>query len=198
MDVIDLYQCHAWDPMTPLEDTVGALELLKAQGKIRHYGVSNWTAEQMRAGLRCGAFATCQPPYSLLARGIEGDILPLCASENIGVLVYSPLHRGLLTGKYLGAESFTDHRKDSPDFKGERFKTICSRVAQLREIGSGYGLTTSQLVLAATLMIPSIHCVFAGIKTSEQIEEAAGAMGKSISQTDWHRVRALLDVPATM
>lgn len=192
-DYIDLYQCHAFDPLTDLADTVEALETLRKQGKIRFYGVSNWTVEQMRLGASLGDFATCQPPYSLLNRGIEADILPYCRAANIGVLVYSPLHRGLLTGKYTGGETFTDHRKDSPDFREDRFRALCDRVARLAPIAGKYGLSTTQLVLAATLMHPAIHCAIAGIKSPEQIEEAAGAMGKTISPDDWHQVRGILE-----
>jgi len=193
MDYVDLYQCHAFDPLTDLADTVEALETLRRQGKIRHYGVSNWTVEQMRLGATLGDFATCQPSYSLLNRGIEADILPYCRANGIGVLVYSPLHRGLLTGKYTGRETFTDHRKDAPDFQGERFQMLCGRVAQLAPIARKYGLSVTQLVLTVTLMNPSIHCAIVGIKRPEQIEDAAGAMGRAVSADDWHQVRSLLD-----
>ncbi len=192
-DYIDLYQCHAFDPLADVADTVGALERLREQGKIRHYGVSNWTVEQMRLGSALGSFASCQPRYSLLDRGIEADILPYCRANDIGTLVYSPLHKGLLTGKYKGNETFTDFRKDVADFQGERFAALCERVARLGPIASGYGLSTTQLVLAATLMHPAIDSAIVGIKTPEQIEEAAGAMGRRLSTDDWNEVRTILD-----
>src|SRR5262249_51856052 len=148
---------------------------------------------QMRLGATVGDFATCQPSYSLLNRGIETDILPYCRANDIGTLVYSPLHRGLLTGKYTGSETFTDHRKDAGDFRGERFQRLCDRVAQLAPLAAKHGLSTTQLVLVATLMHPAIHCAIVGIKQPEQIEEAAGAMGKALSTDDWHQVRSVLD-----
>jgi aryl-alcohol dehydrogenase-like predicted oxidoreductase len=111
------------------------------------------------------------------------------------VLVYSPLQRGLLTGKYTGNEAFDDFRKGDPSFQGERFRTICDRVAQLRPIAEGYGMTVPQLVLCVTTMHPAIHCAIAGVKNPEQIEETAGACGRTISREDWHRVRALTDLP---
>lgn len=194
-DYIDLYQCHAFESLTRPQETVQAMEDLIRKGKIRAYGVSNWTVEQMRLGWSIGNYSTCQPPYSLLLRGIENDILPFCMSNDVGVLVYSPLHRGLLSGKYKGDETFEDHRKTHPDYQNPRFKTICDRVAQLKPIAQDYGLTISQLVLTATLALPSIHCVIVGVKQPSQIEEAAGAMGKTISRQDWDKVRSLLSVP---
>ena len=194
MDYIDLYQCHSYDHMADPAEVADALELLLAKGKIRAYGTSNWNAEQMRAGNAFGAFTTCQPMYSLLSTGIEADVLPYCRGTDTGVLVYSPLHKGLLAGKYLGHETFTDFRKDSGDFKGERFKTICQRVQGLKPLAEKYGLNLVQLILATTLMHPAITCVIVGIKDSTMIEEAAGAMGKTISREDYYAVRAALSV----
>ena len=132
--------------------------------------------------------------YSLLKRNIENDVLPYCQANDIGTLVYSPLHNGLLSGKYKGTETFDDFRKDSADFKGDRFKTICSRMAQVSEIANGYRLSTVQLVLAVTLMHPGITCAIAGIKNPQQIADAAGAMGKTVSREDAYKVRNLLSV----
>ena len=194
LEYIDLYQCHSWDPLTDPAETAGALKDLQRQGKIRHFGVSNWSVEQLRLGRKHAEYATLQPFYSLLKRGIETDLLPYCQHENMGVLVYSPLHNGLLSGKYTGTETFDDFRKNHGDFQGERFQKICARVAQLKEIASGYHLSTVQLVLATTIQHPGIHCAIAGIKTAEQIAEAAGAMGKQLSMDDWNKVRGLLNV----
>lgn len=194
MDYIDLYQVHAWDPISDPRDTAEALNLLVKQGKVRHYGCSNWNPEQMRLGQKFGNYATLQPPYSLLKRGIENDILPYCQANDMGTLVYSPLQRGLLSGKYKGSEAFDDLRKGDADFHGERFKLIASRVAECGEIGKAYGLTTTQLIYAATLMHPGIHCAIAGIKNAAQIEEIAAAMGKKLSHEDGHKVRTLLSV----
>ncbi|HEX7009864.1 MAG TPA: aldo/keto reductase [Phycisphaeraceae bacterium] len=193
MDHIDLYQCHSYDPMTPMGEIVEAMETLTRQGKIRFYGTSNWSVEQMRLGQAAGGrFQTIQPVYNFLQRQIEADLLPYCQAHNVGVLVYSPLARGLLSGKYQGDETFQDHRANSPQFQGERFKKICQAVASLRPIAQRYGLNISQLVLAATLMHPAIHCAIAGIKNAQQIEEAAGAMGQTLSREDYYQVRTAL------
>jgi aryl-alcohol dehydrogenase-like predicted oxidoreductase len=193
LDYIDLYQCHSFDPLTPVDQTIAAMERLKQAGKIRAYGTSNWTVEQMRHAQQVGGnFHSCQPPYSLLRRDIENDLLPFCAANDVGVLVYSPLQLGLLTGKYKGDETFSDTRGTRPDFQGERFRTICDRVGQLKPIAAKYGLSTVQLVLTVTLMHPGINCAIAGIKGPEHIEDASGAMGKSIEREDWYAVRNLL------
>lgn len=193
MDTIDLYQCHSFDPLTPMEEIVDAMETLVKAGKIRAYGVSNWTVEQIRQGRAAGGrFTTCQPHYSLLHRDIEKDFLPYCAVNGIGTLVYSPLHKGLLTGKYRGTETFEDLRARHPDFQGERFAKLCAQVAELRPIAASYRLTTVQLVLAVTLMHPALDCTIVGTKRAADIEEAAGAAGKRVSAEDYHKVRGIL------
>ena len=180
------------DPLTPLRAITATLESLKQAGKIRHYGVSNHSVEQFRALRRFGAYHACQPPYSLLDRGIENDLLPYCEAENVGVMVYSPLHKGLLTGKYKGHETFTDFRQHHPDFQGERFRQATAAVQSLKPMADRYGLSLYQLVLAATLMHPAIQVAVVGIKTPDQIVEAAGAMGKRLAPEDWHQVRKVL------
>jgi len=194
LDYIDLYQCHAFDPLVRYDELAETLNSLVKAGKIRAYGVSNWSVEQMRTGSMMGNYATCQPVYSLLKRDIEKDILPYCQGNDIGTLIYSSLHLGLLTGKYKGHETFTDVRQSRPDFQGERYKLICERVQQVGEIAKKYDLTTVQLVLAVTLMHPGITSAIVGIKTQQQIKEAAGAMGKTVSIVDWNQVRTLLTV----
>jgi len=189
MDYIDLYQCHAWDPLAPLEETTETLELLKQQGKIRCYGASNFTVEQLKLARALGDYVTLQPQYDLTAPKIEADLLPYCRREKIGVLVFSPLRHGLLTGKYRGEETFTDFRAGHPDFQGERFKQLTAAIAGLKPLAEKYALTITQLVLAATLMHPAIHVAIVGIKKTAQIEEAAGAMGHILSREDYFAVR---------
>ncbi len=192
MDYIDLYQCHAFDAVSDLEETTAALERLKQAGKIRAYGASNFTVEQLRAARRFGDYATLQPRYNLLQPEAEADLLPYCRSEDVGVLVYSPLYHGLLTGKYVGTETFEDLRKSNADFQGERFRELAARVRALEPIARKYSLTIVQLVLVVTLMNPMIHCAIVGIKNPQQIADAAGAMGKTISREDYFAVRTTL------
>ncbi|MHC4404829.1 MAG: aldo/keto reductase [Planctomycetota bacterium] len=192
VDTIDLYLLHFYDQLTPLADVAGALEKLRDQGKIRAIGVSNHNVEQFRAQRRFGPYSVCQPPYSLADPAIEAELLPYCQAENVGVMVYSPLHKGLLTGKYTGEETFQDFRRHHADFQGDRFRQLCDGVQALRPMAERYGLTVCQLVLAATLMHPAVHVAICGIKTPDQIAEAAGAVGKTIAREDYFTVRSLV------
>ena len=189
IETIDLYLLHMYDPLTPLADTAGALEKLRDQGKVRCFGVSNHSVEQCRAQRRFGPYSVVQPPYSFVDQARETDLLPYCQSENIGVMIYSPMHKGLLTGKYTGEETFSDFRSNHPDFQGDRFKELCAKLQSLKPIAERNGLTIYQLVLAATLMHPAIQVAICGIKTPAQIEEAAGASGKVLSREDHFAVR---------
>jgi aryl-alcohol dehydrogenase-like predicted oxidoreductase len=196
IETIDLYLLHFYDELTPLGDVAEVLGRLRDQGKIRAIGVSNHTVEQFRAQRRFGPYSVIQPAYSLIDPGIERDLLPYCQAENIGVMVYSPMHKGLLTGKYTGTETFDDFRRHHADFQGDRFRELCDKVASVRPIARRYGLSICQLVLAATLMHPAIHVAVCGIKTPEQIAEAAGAVGATLSREDYFAVRkAVLGSP---
>ena len=192
IDTLDLVLLHFYDQLTPLADVAATLEKLRDQGKIRVFGVSNHTVEQLRAQRRCADYCVVQPPYSLVDPAGEADLLPYCQAEGLGVMVYSPMHKGLLTGKYQGDETFDDFRKSHPDFHGERFQEFCDAVHSLRPMADQYGLTLYQVILAATLMHPAIHVAICGIKTPDQIAEAAGAMGKTLSREDYYAVRKAL------
>jgi len=194
VETIDLYLIHLFEPLTPPEETAAALDDLCRAGKIRHYGTSNHTVEQLRMQRRFGRYEAVQPPYSLLDPAIEKDLLPYCQAENIGVMVYSPLHKGLLTGKYRGGETFDDFRQHHPDFQGERFRQVTAAVQGLRPLAEKYAMSIYQLVLAATLMHPGIHAAVVGIKKAEQIREAAAVMGRTISREDYFAVRKALDI----
>ncbi len=186
---IDLYQCHAFDPATPIAETAEALDQLRRAGKIRAYGMSNFTAEQTSLAIESGDFTTMQPKYNLMQREAENDVLPLCKANAVGVLAFSPLFNGLLTGKYAGTGTFTDFRSNVPAFQGERFRELAARVRSIEPIAGGYGLSITQLVLAVTLQNPMIDCAIVGIKTAQHIEEAAAVMGRKVSREDFHRVR---------
>ena len=192
MDYLDLYQLHSFDPYTPLAETTEALERLREAGKIRSYGVSNFTVEQLRLARAVGDYATLQPRYSLLDREIEADMLPCCQAEDVGVLAYSSLALGLLPGKYEGTESFDDFRARNPRFQGEKFKQLATAVRSLAPMAEKYGLTIVQLVLAATLAHPQLDVAIVGIKNPAQIEEAAGAMGKTVEREDYFAIRNAL------
>ena len=192
VDTIDVYLLHSYDPLTPIRTVTATLNELRQAGKIRHFGVSNFNVEQHRAMRNAGAYEITQPPYSLLDRGIEEDLLPYCESENLGVMVYSPMHKGLLTGKYDGSETFSDFREHHADFQGERFGAICAAVQSLAPLAEKYGMSLYQLVLAATLEHPAVQVAIVGIKTPQQIKEAAAVMGRRIERPDYFAVRQAL------
>ncbi len=191
-DYIDVYLAHAWEPMTHPLETIMAFEKLKKDGKIRCFGVSNWTAEQIRCGLKFGRIEVCQPAYNLFQRDIEKDILPLCLAESIGVMTWGSLRFGLLTGKYTGTETFDDLRKGDPDFQGEQFKENVEKVNTLKPLAEQLGKSVVQLVLRTTIQHPAVSCPIVGIKRPEQIEDAAGAMGWSLTQRQLYEVRDAL------
>ncbi|MHB9107407.1 MAG: aldo/keto reductase [Armatimonadota bacterium] len=193
-DCIDVYLLHFYDHLTPLAEITETLETLKKQGEIRHYGASNFTTEQFRAARKLGNYEVMQPPYSFVDFGVENDLLPYCQAENVGVMIYSPMHKGLLTGKYTGAETFDDFRQHHPDFQGERFQQICEGVQSLQPMADKYGLTLYQLILTATLMHPAIQVAVVGIKTPDQIKEAAGALGHTLDRADYFAVRNAVNV----
>lgn len=195
VDTIDVYLLHMVDVLTPMREITGVLEELRQQGKIRHYGVSNHPVEHFRALREVGRYEVCQPPYSLLDPAVEKD-LPFCEAANIGVMVYSPLHKGLLTGKYKGTETFSDFRQHHPDFQGERFRLIAEAVQSLKPMADGYGMSIYQLVLTATLMHPAIQVAVVGIKTAEQIAEAAAMMGRRLEREDYFQIRKVLSLGA--
>ena len=192
IDTIDLCLLHFYDQLTPLADVAGTLEQLREEGKVRAIGLSNHNTEETRAQRRFAPYTVTQPPYSLVDLAAEESLFPYCQAEHIGVMIYSPLHKGLLTGKYTGNETFDDFRSHHPDFQGERFKGLCGAVQSLRPMAEGYGLSVYQLILTATLMHPAIHAAICGIKTPGQIAEAAGAMGKTLSREDYFTIRKAL------
>jgi aryl-alcohol dehydrogenase-like predicted oxidoreductase len=191
-DYIDVYLAHAWEPMTHPRETMMAFEKLKKDGKIRCAGVSNWTAEQIRTGLRYGRIDVCQPPYNLLQREAEKEVFPLCMAEEIGVMTWGSLRFGLLSGKYAGTEAFDDLRKNDPEFAGEAFKKNVDKVNRLKPIAERLGKTIVQLVLRVMIQHPAVTSPIVGIKRPSQIEDAVGATGWSLSRRDLYAVRDAL------
>ncbi|MCK5738507.1 aldo/keto reductase [bacterium] len=194
-DYIDVYLLHFYDQLTPLAEITTELESLRKAGKIRCYGVSNFNVGQHRAALAFGDYAVAQPPYSLLQADAENTLFPFFQANEIGVMVYSPLHKGLLTGKYTGEETFSDFRQFHPDFQGERFRELTARVQQLGEIAARYSASIYQLVLAATLCHPVIDVAITGIKKVAHIEEAVGALNVQLTRPDYFQIRKILNGP---
>jgi len=185
-EYIDLHQIHWPDPDTPLEETMEAMVEIQQAGKVRHIGVSNFDADLMEGALKATKIASLQPPYNLFRRGIETDILPFCREHGIGVIVYSPLAKGLLTGKFKGDETFpeNDVRRHNPQFHGEEFEKNAAMVERLRPIAEKYGKTRAQLAIRWILEQPGISAAIVGAKRPSQVEDNAGASGWRLSEED--------------
>lgn len=186
-DRIDLLQTHVWDESTPLEETLGALTTLVQQGKVRHIGCSNYSAPQLTAALALSNTAgvsrlvSVQPPYNLVQRNIEADLLPLCAAENIGVISYSPLAAGFLTGKYRqGAAIPSGTRFDViPGHQDIYFTAHGYQVLEKLDAESqATGKSHVQLALSWVLDRPGITSVLIGARNIDQIDQAIGSRTK--------------------
>ena len=189
-DYIDLYQCHRYDPETPLEETLAALTRAVGSGKVRYIGFSEWTAEQIeRADELCRLngytrFISSQPQYSMLWRRPEADVFAVSSRLGIGQIVWSPLAQGVLTGKYkAGVAPPADSRaaNDSMNMfmegRGLRSDSVLKAVEQIKSISDQLGITLSQLALAWVLRRPEVSCAITGATRPEQIAENAAASG---------------------
>ena len=188
-DYLDLYQCHRYDPETPLEETMSALTHCVRSGKVRYIGFSNWTAEQIAAALEVPEverFVSSQPEYSILWRQAEKEVIPLCTEEGITQLAYSPLAQGVLTGTYQPGSPPPEGSRAS-DESLSRFmsrkttKEVLEAVDRLRPIADELSLSMAQLALAWVLREPNVASAIVGATRSEQVEENAAAAGVRLS-----------------
>ena len=186
-DRIDLYQIHSWDPLTRPDEVAAAFGRLKKEGKVRWFGVSNLNADQMRMYLQYFDIECLQPVYNMLDRGVEQRELPLCLEKRIGVIAYSPLARGLLTGKYSPDEKFEDHRASAPRFQGEKFRRILDALQSLTPLAGKHGLTLPQLAIRWVLTNPALTSAIVGVKKREHIETIAKAADDILPAPDWHK-----------
>ncbi len=170
-DYIDLFQIHWPDSITPVSETMEALEILVQQGKIRAGGVSNFPVDQMTGCMKTFNIASNQMPYSMVNRTIEKDVVPYCIENNIGILAYSPLQRGILTGKFRKGHKFSDgdNRPTTLYYKEPNLSKINQLTDNLLEIANDRKITLSQLVLNWTTQQPGITCVLAGARDSDQV-----------------------------
>ena len=170
VDYIDLYQIHWPDPNTPLEETASTLDQLVQEGKIRYVGVSNYDVEQMKAFEKTRKLDALQPPYSLLRREIEQEILPYTQEHGIGVLVYGPLMHGLLAGTFTPQTTLAvdDWRSKSEIFHGETFQRNLAVVERLKHLAAQEGMSVAQLAIAWVLAQPGIDVAIVGARTPEQ------------------------------
>jgi methylglyoxal reductase len=194
-DHIDLYQTHWQDPTTPIEDTVAALRQLQSEGKIRAFGVSNASLEQLKA---YGPIATDQEKYSLLDRDIQrSGALDYCRQTNIAVLAYSPLANGLLTGKIDAERRFGegDLRKASLRFRKENIRRVNAALEGLQPMADRHRATIGQLIIAWTMLRPGITCVLCGARNAAQATENARAGAITL---DAHEIAAIDEAAAAL
>lgn len=188
VDVIDLYQIHWPDPEEYIEEAWSTMADLVKEGKVRYIGVSNFSVEQMKRIEHIHPVASLQPPYSMLRRDIEDEILPYCKEKNIGVVVYSPMQKGLLTGKY-NVETVKnlapdDHRRNDPMFKEPQISINTKLVEKLKSLSERYGKTPGQLAIAWVLRRPEVTSAIVGIRKPSQIEELIPAADWRLSEED--------------
>ncbi len=187
-DHIDLYQIHAWDPLTRPDEVAAAFAQLKRAGKVRWFGVSNLNPEQMELYRNHFEIGSLQPPYSLLARDIESRELPYCLGHNIGVLSYSSLQRGLLGGRYTPETKFDDHRAKTPLYHGAGLKIILAAVEEAKVMAAELGLTMPELAVRWVLAHPAVTSAIVGVKTPDHITGVVKAAHAPLSPELWHRL----------
>jgi voltage-dependent potassium channel beta subunit len=187
-DYIDLYQCHRPDPETPIEETVRAMDDLCTQGKILYWGTSEWSAANLADACHIahdGHFhppVSNQPLYNMLVRRIEGEVLPLCEREGLGLVVFSPLAQGVLTGKYVPGQAPPVGSRGADD-KSNIFMQdlladeVLEKVQRLKPIAEGLGMTLAQMALAWCLRQPQVSSVIVGATKLSQLDDNLKAVG---------------------
>lgn len=193
-DYIDLFQIHWPDPSTPVQETMEALDLLIRQGKIRAAGVCNYPAGLLDDAVKTLRLASNQVPYSMVNRDIEKEVVPYCLSNNIGILAYSPLQRGLLTGKIRPGHKFNegDNRPATVYYKEPNLSNILGFLEKIRPIAEKYNATLSRLVLNWTFRQPGITCALAGARNPAQVLDNIGAVKFTIGDDDLKTINGLV------
>ena len=193
-DHIDLYQIHWADPTTPVSETMEALEILIKKGKIRAGAVCNYSLELMAEAEKIFSIASNQVPYSMVNRAIEKDIVPHCIDNKIGILAYSPLQRGLLTGKIKQGHIFNDgdSRPTTIYYKEPNLSRILKLTGNLKEIADELKVTLSQLVLNWTIQQPGITCALAGARNAAQVLDNVKAADFRLTAEETSRINKLI------
>lgn len=196
IETIDLYQIHWPEPEEDLEQAWEEMARLAEEGKIRYLAVSNFNVEQIERIHKIHPVASLQPPYSMLHREVEDELLAYCAQNDIGVVAYSPMQRGLLTGKFsperLASLPLDDHRRKSSDFHEPQFTATLELVEKLRPIAERNGRTLAQLSISWVLRRPEVTAAIVGARKPEQILETAPASDWDLNEEDIDEIQRLL------
>jgi aryl-alcohol dehydrogenase-like predicted oxidoreductase len=185
-DYIDLYQIHWADPTTPIQETMEAVAQLIQEGKVRYAGVCNYSAEQMEEAEKYIKLVSNQVPYSMVKRGIEQDLVPYVIANAKSILAYSPLERGLLTGKLNPGHQFGkgDHRVGLSFFRPENIERTNAFLEKIKPIAQNYNASLGQLVIRWTLAQPAITIALVGARNSEQAIQNAKAVDFSLNSEE--------------
>lgn len=196
VDCIDLYQMHWPEPDEEIEEGWQTLVDLQTQGKVRYIGVSNHNVDQMKRLQAIAPITSLQPPYNMITRDIEAEILPFCGQSNIGVICYSPMGKGLLTGKFdagrAAALSDNDHRSRDPRFQPPQLEVNMALVKGLAEIASDLGWTTPELAIAWVLRRSEVTAAIVGARSPQQIQQTAVAGTRTLDPATSEAIEALL------
>jgi aryl-alcohol dehydrogenase-like predicted oxidoreductase len=192
IDAIDLYQVHWPEPDADIEEGWTEMARLKEAGKARWIGVSNFNAAQMERAQRIAPITSLQPPYSLLVRDIEKDILPHAQRNNIGVIVYSPMRNGLLSGSMTKERARSlpedDWRRRNPDFQEPKLSRNLELVEVLRAIGQRHGRTPGEVAIAWTLRHTAVTAAIVGLRRADQAQGTVGALDFRLSAEEINQI----------
>lgn len=192
VDVIDLYQVHWPMPESELEEGWEAMAQLKDEGKVRYIGACNFNVEQMRRAMRIAPISTLQPPYSLVKPEVEEEILPFCEEQEIGVIVYSPMMSGLLSGSMtrerIAKLPDDDWRKRDPEFQEPRLSRNLALVEQLQEIGYMHSRSPGEVAIAWTLHNPAVTAAIVGARRPEQVDSIIGAAEFRLTEAEFDQI----------
>ncbi len=203
LDHIDLYQVHCFDPSTPIEETLGALDTLVRQGHVRYIGVSNWAAWQITkalgisARLNLASFTSLQAYYTVAGRDLEREIVPMLRSENVGLMVWSPLAGGLLSGKYTrDGQSEAGCRRQTFDFPPVNVERAYDVIDVMRGIAAEKGVSVAQIALAWLLAQPVVSTVIIGAKRTDQLDDNIAATHVTLSARELSAIDGASALPS--
>lgn len=190
-DYLDLLQIHWPDTTTPISQTMEAVAMLISQGKVRAAGVCNYSATQVSEANKTLKLASNQVPYSLIHRGIEKDVVPQAVKEGMSILPYSPLQRGLLTGKIRPDHKFNegDTRKNNRYYKPTNIERVNAMLLSIKPIADGHGATLSQLIINWTTRQPAMDCVLVGARDEAQVKDNVKSLSFKLSDGELSEIR---------
>jgi aryl-alcohol dehydrogenase-like predicted oxidoreductase len=196
VDVIDLYQIHWPEPDADIEEGWTEMARLQEEGKVRHIGVSNFNVAQMKRAAMIAPITSLQPPYSMLARAVEDSILPFAQANNIGVIVYSPMYSGLLSGgmtrERISSLPAEDWRWQNPNFREPLLSSNLRLVELLKEVGGRRGRTAGEVAIAWTLHNPAVSGAIVGMRNPKQVAGVIGAATFRLTSREFEEIGGAL------